>query len=302
MFSKKLLIVDDEKEVRDILSEFFVRAGFLVETAASAKAAIKKMDSFIPNLVLLDYMMPGKTGLEIFPRLKKIFPYIRVIILTGRGSEEIAVQALKMGVDDYITKPFDLKRVRESVRHYLKEQREEIIKLNGKYYYPLESEVINRYEYLRLAHSRPEMGVKTASSFFTFSRQDFYNYLNRFKKWGVIGLYGERELKRLAAEYDENRLREKEELEFEPFPFIEKSKSKKVYRLDNFLNWNDPAQIKLEMIREAATDPKPHVGNICKKYGITREAFYQNYRSFEAQGLFGLLARRKGRPRKDANE
>ena len=110
MFSKKLLIVDDEKEVRDILSEFFVRAGYLVETAVSGKAALKKLDSFIPNLVLLDYMMPGRTGLEIYPQLKKVFPYIRVIILTGRGSEEIAVQSLKMGVDDYITKPFDLKK------------------------------------------------------------------------------------------------------------------------------------------------------------------------------------------------
>ncbi len=146
------------------------------------------------------------------------------------------------------------------------------------------------------------MGVKTASSFFTFSRQDFYNYLNRFKKWGVIGLFGERELKKTAAKYNEKRLRKKENIGFEPFPFIEKSKSKKVYRLDNFLNWKDSAQVKLEMIREAATDPKPHVGNICKKYGITREAFYQNYRSFEAQGLFGLLARQKGRPPKNSEE
>ena len=60
--------------------------------------------------------------------------------------------------------------------------------------------------------------MKTASAFFTFSRQDFYNYLNRFKKWGVLGLFGERELKNLARHFKETRLKKKQSIGFAPFP------------------------------------------------------------------------------------
>jgi len=302
MFSKKILIVDDEKQIRELLSHYFERLDFSVRAVSSGKEALERMESFIPNIVLLDYLMPGVTGLQLFPQIKKLFPFAKVIILTGRGSEEIAVKALKMGVNDYITKPFELTKIRDLVRYYLDQQREEIISVNGKYHYPLEDELINRYEFLRLAHSHPELGVKTISSFFSFSRQDFYNFLKRVKECGLLGIIGQRELKKLISHYQETRLYTKNLPGFIPFPFLEEEGGDTTYNLRNFLNWNDSAQIKLEMIREAATDPRPHVGSICKKYGITREAFYQNYRAFEARGIFGILRRKKGRPRKDGGE
>jgi len=302
MFSKKILVVDDEKAIRETLSEYLNRLGYKVKTASQANQALKVMRKFVPNLILLDYVIPRSDGLKIFPRVKRIFPYIKVIVITGRGSEEVAVKALKMGVDDYITKPFDLKAMAKSVEYYLRSQRQEIIWLNGKYHYPLDSdEVLNRYEYLRLVHARPDLGVKTSSAFFTFSRQDFYNYLKRFKEWGMYGLFGEREIKRLAERFGEARLKEKKKIEFSPFPFIPRERTRRPYRLDKFLNWRDPAQVKLEMIRETATSSKPHVGAVCRKYGITREGFYQNYRAFEARGIFGLLGRKKGRPHKKAS-
>ncbi|MFH1037998.1 MAG: response regulator [PVC group bacterium] len=302
MFSKKILIVDDEKQVRELLVQYFQRLGFSVNAVSSGKEALRKMEDFIPNLVLLDYMMPGVDGLALFPEIKELFPFAKVIILTGRGSEEIAVRALKAGVDDYITKPFELSRIRDAVRYYLDQQRNELIRLNGKYHYPLEDEFLNRYEYLRLVHAQPELRVKAISSFFSFSRQDFYNYLNKFKVWGLLGVIGQRELKKLIAQYGETRLYLKQLPGFIPFPFLEKKPEARTYSLHSFLNWQDPAQVKLEMIRESATSPKPHVGSICKKYGITREAFYQNYRAFEARGIFGLLRRKKGRPRKDSQK
>ena len=302
MFSKKILIVDDEKQIRELLSHYFNRLDFSVRAVSSGKEALERMESFIPNIVLLDYLMPGVTGLQLFPQIKKLFPFAKVVILTGRGSEDIAVKALKMGVDDYITKPFELTKIRDLVRYYLNQQREEIISVNGKYHYPLEDELINRYEFLRLAHSHPNLGVKTISSFFSFSRQDFYNFLKRMKECGLLGIIGQRELKRLISRYQETRLYTKALPGFIPFPFLEEEAEDTTYNLRNFLNWNDSAQIKLEMIREAATDPRPHVGSICKKYGITREAFYQNYRAFEARGIFGILRRKKGRPRKDGGE
>lgn len=301
MFSKKILVVDDEKAIRDTLSEYLTRMGYKVKTADQANQALKLMNKFVPNLILLDYAMPGFNGLEIFPRAKKLFPFIKVIIITGRGSEEVAVKALKMGVDDYITKPFDLKAMAKAVEYYLHSQREEIVWLNGKYHYPLDDdEVLNRYEYLRLVHARPDLGVKTSSAFFAFSRQDFYNYLKRFNDWGMYGLFGEREIKNLAGRLGETRLKKKKKIGFTPFPFLSKEPGRRPYRLDKFLNWRDPAQVKLEMMREIATSPKPHVGAVCRKYGITREGFYQNYRAFQARGIFGLLGRKKGRPRKKA--
>ncbi|MDP8214509.1 MAG: response regulator [Candidatus Euphemobacter frigidus] len=298
MFSKNILIVDDEEQIRELLFKYFNRIGFSVQAVSSGKEALEKIKSFIPNLILLDYMMPGETGLTIFPQLKHLFPFVKVVILTGRGSEEIAVKALKMGVDDYITKPFELTEIRDLVWQYLDRQREELIWLNGKYYYPLEDEFVNRYEYLRLVHSRPELGVKTVSSFFSFTRQDFYNYLKKFKELGLIGIIGKRELKKLITRFGVTRLNLNKLPGFQPFPFLEEETEKRTYCLRNFLNWKDPAQVKLEMIREVATDPKPHVGLTCKKYKITREGFYQNYRAFEARGIFGLLRKMRGRPRK----
>lgn len=300
MFARNVLIIDDEKQVRDLLEQYFERLGFTAKSVASGKQALKKMESFVPNIVLLDYLMPGATGLDIFPEIKNIFPFAKVVILTGRGSEEIAVRALKLGVDDYLTKPFELSRIREVVEYYLKQQQEELIWLNGKYSYPLEDEFINRYEYIRLVHAQPALGVKTISSFFSYTRQDFYNYLNRFKKYGLLGIIGRRELKKLLEEHNETRLMIKKVPGFQTFPFLEGEPEGKNYNLHNFLNWLDPGQVKLEMIREAATALNPHIGDICKQYGITREAFYQNYRAFEARGIFGILRRKKGRPRKNA--
>lgn len=300
MFAKNLLIIDDEKQVRDMLAEYFERLGFTVRAVSSGKEALKKIETFTPNVALLDYMMPGATGLDLFPRIKNAFPFAKVIILTGRGSEEIAVKALKLGVDDYITKPFELSRIRDVVRQYLKEQQEELIWLNGKYCYPLDDEFLNRYEYLRLVHAQPALGVKTISSFFSYTRQDFYNFLGRFKEYGLLGIIGRRELKKLLVEYNETRLLIRKVPGFQPFPFLEGQPLPGNYNLQNFLNWLDPGQVKLEMIRDAATALSPHVGEICKRYGITREAFYQNYRAFAARGIFGILRRKKGRPRKNA--
>ena len=300
MFARKVLVVDDEETIRETVCDFLNLKGYDARGASQGKQALKLMEGFVPNVVFLDYMMPLFSGLELFPRMKRIFPYLKVIIVTGRGSEEIAVRALKMGVDDYITKPFDLEAMRKSLDFYLQKQREEIIRLNQRYFYPLEDPIVSRYEYLRLVHSRPELGVKTASAFFTFSRQDFYNHLNRFRKMGLMGVLGEREIKDLSRRFGETRLKRTPVASFAPFPFLEKSAGGEAeYRLDRFLNWSDPAQVKLEMIRTVAVSTHPHVGEICRLYGITREAFYQNYRAFQAKGIFGLLSRKKGRPRKN---
>ncbi|HOO78436.1 MAG TPA: response regulator [bacterium] len=304
MLAKKILVIDDEQDIRDVLSEYFNLKGFLVEAVSDGKEGLKRMEEFTPNIILLDYAMPRATGLDLFPKFREMFPYVKVVVITGRGTEAVAVRALKMGIDDYITKPFDLDVVGRAVDYYLRKQLEELVALNRKYIYPLDTdEILNRYEYIRLVHERPDLGVKTISNFFTFSRQDFYNYLGRLKKWGAYGLFGERELKTYCQRFKETRLKERVQIPFKPLLGEgTKRQGRKSYRLENFINAADPIQMKLEMLREAATQKTPHIGKICNRFGITREAFYQTYRAFQEKGVFGLLPRRKGRPRKDDSE
>jgi len=101
-----LLVVDDEKVNRDLTAQIFRNRGFRVFTASNASDALVLVEQEHPEVVLLDYMMPGKDGFSVLTDIKINFPDIYVIILTGRGSEQIAVTLMKGGASDYILKPF----------------------------------------------------------------------------------------------------------------------------------------------------------------------------------------------------
>jgi DNA-binding NtrC family response regulator len=102
-----LLVVDDENVVRESLGRWFEEEGYVVETATSARDALLKLPSQQWDLALLDIKMPGMDGLELHRKIREVDPEIIVVIMTGYGSVETAVQALKDGAYDYITKPFD---------------------------------------------------------------------------------------------------------------------------------------------------------------------------------------------------
>jgi DNA-binding NtrC family response regulator len=102
-----LLIVDDELVVRDSLSKWFKQDGYKVETAEDAAHAIKWMNNGPWDVILLDIKMPGMSGLELQKRLKEIDPSTTTIMITAFASVESAVQALKEGAFDYVTKPVD---------------------------------------------------------------------------------------------------------------------------------------------------------------------------------------------------
>jgi len=107
--SKKvsLLIVDDEESVRDSLYNWFIEDGYDVDCAESAKAALKLIESHHYDIILADIKMPGMDGLEMHRRIKSINKDTIVIVMTAFASVETAVQALKDGAYDYVTKPFD---------------------------------------------------------------------------------------------------------------------------------------------------------------------------------------------------
>ena len=102
-----ILIVDDDPVVRDSLAKWFISEGFSVETAPSARQALEAVQHDQYDAALLDIKMPGMDGMELQEKLREIDPDMPLIIMTGYASVETAVQALKRGAYDYITKPFD---------------------------------------------------------------------------------------------------------------------------------------------------------------------------------------------------
>lgn len=102
-----LLIVDDEESVRDSLYNWFIEDGYQVECAADAKEALKKVESGNFDIILADIKMPGMDGLEMHRRIRALNNDAIVIIMTAFASVDTAVQALKDGAFDYVTKPFD---------------------------------------------------------------------------------------------------------------------------------------------------------------------------------------------------
>ena len=102
-----ILIVDDEESVRDSLYNWFIEDGYEVDVAASAKEALSKIESRDFNIILADIKMPGMDGLEMHRRIKALNKDCIVIMMTAFASVDTAVQALKDGAYDYVTKPFD---------------------------------------------------------------------------------------------------------------------------------------------------------------------------------------------------
>lgn len=100
-----VLVVDDEPMVRDVLSRYLSRGGYEVETAADGPGALTAFSERHPDLVLLDLMLPGLDGLEVFRRIRARSSS-PVIMLTARGEETDRVVGLEMGADDYVAKPF----------------------------------------------------------------------------------------------------------------------------------------------------------------------------------------------------
>ncbi len=117
----KLLIVDDEIEICDFLKMFFEERGFKVEVAYTGPDAIKKVASYHPSVVLLDIKLPGMDGLAVLKQIKADYPGVRVLMVTAIETAEKIDEALRLGADNYITKPLSLEYLENDVREKLKE-------------------------------------------------------------------------------------------------------------------------------------------------------------------------------------
>lgn len=104
----KILIVEDEEIIRIGLQDNFEMEGYAVETACDGEEAIAKADSYKPHLVLLDLMIPKKSGFEVCRYIRNKHPETYIIMLTAKTEETSKVAGLEMGADDYVTKPFSI--------------------------------------------------------------------------------------------------------------------------------------------------------------------------------------------------
>ena len=119
---KKILIVDDELSVRNSLREWFLEDGFAVETAEDGNTALQRMHSGPYDIVIIDLKMPGMDGITLERRIRQIDKDAAIIILTAFASVETAVEALKLGAFDYVTKPVDPDELSNTVRNALKQR------------------------------------------------------------------------------------------------------------------------------------------------------------------------------------
>jgi DNA-binding response OmpR family regulator len=115
----RVLVVDDEPMVRDVLSRYLQRDGFEVDVAADGEAALARFEARRPDLVLLDLMLPRIDGVEVFRRIRTS-GQSPVIMLTARGETTDRVVGLGMGADDYVSKPFSPAEVVARVRAVLR--------------------------------------------------------------------------------------------------------------------------------------------------------------------------------------
>ncbi|MGH7543611.1 MAG: response regulator, partial [Gemmatimonadota bacterium] len=111
----RILIVDDEEPVLDILSEYFAGQGYAVRTAASGAEAIAAVGRERPDLVLLDVRMPDMDGVEVLRRLRAADGDLAVIMVTANEDLGLARETLKIGAFDYVAKPFDFRYLDRTV-------------------------------------------------------------------------------------------------------------------------------------------------------------------------------------------
>jgi two-component system OmpR family response regulator len=116
----RLLVVDDEPNIRELLSASLRYAGFEVATASDGQQALALAESFRPDLLVLDVMMPGLDGFGVVRRLRQSGRHTPVLFLTARDAPEDKVSGLTLGGDDYVTKPFSLDEVLARIRAVLR--------------------------------------------------------------------------------------------------------------------------------------------------------------------------------------
>lgn len=116
---KKILFVDDDAELRGIVKDQLATAGYALDEASDAPQAMEKLRSGNYDLMLLDITLPGKSGMDVLKYVKEEGLRCRVIMLTGMVGLSAAVDSMKLGADDYVTKPYNMNYLLASIERVL---------------------------------------------------------------------------------------------------------------------------------------------------------------------------------------
>ena len=106
----RIALIDDDEVFREALERSLARRGHIIVTA-DGENALARCLAFQPEAIVLDLKMPGASGLSLLPQIKESLPEVRIVVLTGYGSIATAIEAVKLGASDYLTKPADANQV-----------------------------------------------------------------------------------------------------------------------------------------------------------------------------------------------
>lgn len=121
----RILVIDDDEDIRKVLSEILKDKGYSVDTAETGRKAFRKTEEKFYNLALIDIMLPDPEGIELLTKIKETKSKMRKIIITGYPTLKNAVEALNKCADAYIMKPLDIEKVLAAIKEQLKKQKEE---------------------------------------------------------------------------------------------------------------------------------------------------------------------------------
>ena len=128
----KIFIIEDETSIIKLVQHNLEKEGFIVSSSENGNDGLKQLKKFEPNLLLLDWMLPDLSGIEICKHIRKYnkFKTLPIIMLTAKGEEEDKIKGLESGVDDYLTKPFSYKELLARIKAVLRRSNPEIVSNN----------------------------------------------------------------------------------------------------------------------------------------------------------------------------
>lgn len=121
----RVLVVEDDVHLADVVARYLAREGYAVETVGDGALGLERALATLPDVLVLDLMLPGMSGLEVFQRLRSVAP-VPVVMLTARGREEERVAGLELGADDYVAKPFSPRELTARIKAVLRRARGEV--------------------------------------------------------------------------------------------------------------------------------------------------------------------------------
>lgn len=164
---KRILIVEDDVAIISILEDAIKQEGYLVQSTTSAREAMERVKSFLPNLVLTDNDMPEMTGIEMLRELRRSKNYVTVIFISGRIDSQFVVDALKSGADDYIRKPFRMNELLARIEAALRanEAHRELMIANLKLQDMVDHDDLTGLFNMRSMYEKIDVEIKRATRF-----------------------------------------------------------------------------------------------------------------------------------------